>query len=206
MTRMHARVVEGRRGERRLYLRKYLQQGRRVASFAPSSRHLAAATCRGVDPGRPQWLLELGAGTGSITRAAAARMHPDSRLIAVERDPDFAALAARAAPRAEVVVADVADLEALLHERGISRLDGVLSGLPTPSLPPALRERVFAVLAERGGPWVSQITVMPWVYYGLYRRFFRTVAFEPVWRNLPPGGVYHCRGPRCAAATVVTPG
>jgi phospholipid N-methyltransferase len=39
----------------------------------------------------------------------------------------------------------------------------------------------------------SQLTVMPWVYQRMYERLFDEVRFQPVWCNLPPGGVYYCR-------------
>ena len=39
-----------------------------------------------------------------------------------------------------------------------------------------------------------QLTHMPWIYYKLYRRYFAEVRFRLVPMNLPPGGVYICRG------------
>ena len=39
-----------------------------------------------------------------------------------------------------------------------------------------------------------QLTVMPWVYYPLYRRYFTDLKFRFVPLNLPPGGVYICQG------------
>ena len=44
-----------------------------------------------------------------------------------------------------------------------------------------------------------QLTVMPLIYYKLYRRYFEDVRFRFVPLNLPPGGVYVCRGYRGAA-------
>jgi phospholipid N-methyltransferase len=35
---------------------------------------------------------------------------------------------------------------------------------------------------------------MPWVYKRFYRRRFESVRFKLVARNIPPGGVYLCRG------------
>ncbi|MBA1147568.1 NAD-binding protein [Ectothiorhodospiraceae bacterium WFHF3C12] len=186
-----------RRQERLLYLRKWLRHGRRIASVAPSSRALSEATCGRIDARTPQTILELGAGTGAVTRVAAAAMHPDSRLVAIERDPDFARALDNAVPRAEVVVGDACDLAAILQARGIDHVDVVLNGLPTPSLTVEQRRRIadaIAGLADQ--PWVSQITVMPWVYQGFYRCRFEEVRFQPVFRNLRPGGVYHCRGVR----------
>ncbi len=72
-----------------LFIRKFLRYGDRIASITPSSRAMASALCKIVDPTKPQTILELGAGTGAITSAALQRMHPKSRLIAVEIDEHF---------------------------------------------------------------------------------------------------------------------
>jgi phosphatidylethanolamine/phosphatidyl-N-methylethanolamine N-methyltransferase len=177
-----------------LFMRKFLRHGTRVASFSPSSQHLAHALCEGIDATVPQVVLELGAGTGAVTAAACTRMHPLSRLIAVEIDPQFAAIVTQRCPQAEVLACDVRDLEEQLAARGVEKVDLVISGLPTPSLPRAVNEAVLACLKQCApDACFSQLTVMPWVYQGMYRRLFEEVRFRPVWRNLPPGGVYHCR-------------
>ena len=44
------------------------------------------------------------------------------------------------------------------------------------------------------GGTFRQLTHMPWVYYSLYRGYFEEVRFQLVPLNLPPGGVYICRG------------
>jgi len=182
------------RQERALHFRKWLRHTKRVASVTPSSRPLAEATCRHVDPDIPQVIVELGAGTGAVTRIAETLMHPESRIIAVEEDPEFARVLERTAPLAEVVVDDAGNLDRLLSERDVRHVDVVLNGLPTPSLKADVRDRVLDVIGGLDGqPWVSQITVMPWVYLQFYRRLFEDVRFEPVFRNCPPGGVYHCR-------------
>ncbi|HMR67878.1 MAG TPA: rRNA adenine N-6-methyltransferase family protein, partial [Anaerolineae bacterium] len=91
-----------------IFLRKFLRHGTQVASVAPSSRRLALALCHYVTPDRPQTILELGAGTGAVTAVVAERMHPHSRLLAVEMDPDFAAVLRRRDPQAQVIEADAA--------------------------------------------------------------------------------------------------
>src|SRR5689334_3904603 len=89
-----------------LFLRKFVRHGVQVASIAPSSRRLAQALCRHIDPNRPQIILELGAGTGAVTAVALERMHPRSRLVAIERDADFARILRHNYPRAEVIEAN----------------------------------------------------------------------------------------------------
>lgn len=184
-------------GPMSLHFRKFLQQGRGIASFAPSSRRLAMAACRGVSLGQPQIIVELGAGLGPITTLAAQRMHPDSRLIAIERDPDFAAYTRQIAPAAEVIAGDAGEIADFLDELGINKVDLIINGLPTPSLPPQTKRKIFAWMAELPKTvMVSQLTVMPWVYLPMYRHLFDRVDFDLVLANVPPGGVYHCYGLR----------
>ncbi|WP_420426425.1 ribose ABC transporter permease [Algiphilus sp.] len=185
------------RGEALLHFRKWLRHGRSVAALTPSGQALSAASVRRVSAEYPQTIVELGAGTGAVTRAAAARMHPDSRLLAIESDVDFARMLEQTVPRAEVLCASAMSLQAILAAREVTRVDVILNGLPTPSLPQPQRDTVYQAIADLPGqPWVSQLTVMPWVFWRFYRRFFEEVHFEAAWRNLPPAGVYHCRGLR----------
>jgi phosphatidylethanolamine/phosphatidyl-N-methylethanolamine N-methyltransferase len=182
-----------------LFLGKFLRHGTAIASLAPSSPWLSRTTVRPIDWDRARVVVELGAGTGPITRVLAEKARPDCKVIVLERDPDFARLLAeRFAGLAnfDVIEGDVRDLSGMLADRGITRADHVVSGLPVPSFPKGLQHDLFrmvgSVLAPDG--IYSQITELPWVYWRFYRRFFEEVrfAFEP--RNFPPAGAYYCRG------------
>jgi phospholipid N-methyltransferase len=124
-------------------------------------------------------------------------MHPQSTLLAVELDADFARILAQHCPDAHVIQADATTTRTYLENQGIEHLDVVISGLPTPSLPPAVTRPVFeCVHTFAREHYFSQITVIPWLYMRLYRRLFHEVTFKPVWQNIPCGGVYHCRSLR----------
>jgi len=173
-----------------LFLGKFLKQGTAIASIAPSSRWLSAATLRNVAWDQARVLVELGAGTGPITR-----------VIVIERDPDFARLLReRFQDRRnfEIVEGDVRELRSILANRGIVSVDHVISGLPVPSFPRDLQHDLFRNVGNvlRVDGTYNQITELPWVYWRFYRRFFEDVqfVFEP--RNLPPAGAYLCRGVR----------
>ncbi|NJN97149.1 MAG: ribose ABC transporter permease [Anaerolineales bacterium] len=177
-----------------LFLQKFLRHGTRVASVAPSSRALASALCYHIDPARPQTILELGAGTGAVTTVALERMHRHSTLIALEMDPDFVQIVSNRCPGAYVIQANAATAYQYLQALGVDRVDVIISGLPTPSLPREVNQQIFTCIQEVATAGIfSQLTVMPWVYLRLYRRLFHQVSFTPVWWNIPSGGVYHCR-------------
>jgi len=182
-----------------LFLGKFLRHGTAIASLAPSSRWLSRTTVRNVDWGRARVLVELGAGTGPITRVLAERARHDCRVVVVERDPDFARLLRvryEHLPNLDIVEGDVRDLAGMLADRGIGPADHVISGLPVPSFPKGLQRDLFRVVRAALSPegTYNQITEMPWVYWPFYRRYFDDVrfAFEP--RNFPPAGAYFCRG------------
>jgi ornithine lipid N-methyltransferase len=182
-----------------LFLGKFLRQGTNIASLAPSSPWLSRTTVQNVDWDRARVVVELGAGTGPITRVIAERAHPDCRVIVLERDADFARLLRerfRDRPNFDVIEGDVRDLARMLGDRGIERADYVISGLPVPSFPKELQKDLFRVVKQvlSPGGTFNQITEMPWVYWRFYRRFFDDVqfAFQPL--NFPPAGAYFCQG------------
>jgi phosphatidylethanolamine/phosphatidyl-N-methylethanolamine N-methyltransferase len=96
----------------------------------------------------------------------------------------------------DVIEGDVRDLGSILADRGITRADHVISGLPAPSLPSEVQQALFRTVGEvlRPEGTYNQITEIPWVFWPFYRRYFDHVnfVFEP--RNLPPAGAYFCRG------------
>lgn len=189
-----------------LMMKAFLRQGRKIASFAPSSRFMARKVVDGIDWEHAKCIVELGAGTGPITAATVTRLQPQTRLVVIELDPILCGrLKARFPnlPNVEVIQGDATQFDKLLAERGIPQVDHVLSGLPLPSFPEELRNAVLETSARTlatAGTF-RQLTVMPLIYYKMYCRYFDDVRFRFVPWNLPPGGVYVCRGfrPRSTA-------
>jgi phospholipid N-methyltransferase len=184
--------------ERWLFFTKFVRQGTAIAAFAPSSRWLARAATDGIDFTQAQAVIELGAGTGPVTAELVRRGTGRCRVVVIERDSDFCRRLRQRFPATEVVEADVNDLENLLRERHIGKVDHFISGLPLPSFAKIERDRLLHAIGRRLAPGGTfrQITGMPWVYGPLYRKYFDEVSFRLVLRNLPPGGTYLCRGLR----------
>ena len=181
-----------------LFFGKFLRHGVRIASVWPSSKALSQATIKEIDWDQAKVVVELGAGTGPITEQIVRKLKAHTTLIAIERDADFARILRRRFDdhhNVEIVQADVRDLDTVLRARGIRHVDAFVSGLPTPSLPPRVRNRMLAsvkrYLVDEGV--FSNITEIPFIYWKYYRKYFKDVEFDLVVKNMPPGGVYHCR-------------
>jgi phospholipid N-methyltransferase len=179
-----------------LMLRKFVSQGTAIASFSPSSRFLSRSIIKGIDWNRAKCVVELGAGTGPITKELIKAAGATTKLVIVERDPDFCRVLREKFPGHDIVEGDACKLDEILAERGIEKADHIVSGLPLPSFPAELRDSIIAMSAKVLGPdgEFRQLTNMPWIYFKLYRNYFSNVSFKLVPLNLPPGGVYYCRG------------
>jgi phospholipid N-methyltransferase len=179
-----------------LVLRKFLTNAKTVATVAPSSRALSRATLRGIDWEKTRAIVELGAGTGPITAELIKVAPSHVRVVVNEFLPEFCQALREKFPGLDVAEGDAGKLTEMLAERGISQVDYVFSGLPLTHFSPADRDAIIDQCGRLLGPTgeFRQLTTAPWLYRGLYCRYFREVRFRLVVWNLPPGGVYCCRG------------
>ena len=150
------RSLTRRGSELGLFLRRWLAHPLRMGAIAPSAPSLARAMARAAqvdnDAGSP--LVELGPGTGSVTRALLAAGVPEERLVLVERDRHFHAWLQRHFPRATVLHSDARELDELLPQGQAGSVSTVVSSLPLNSLPKWERDEIvraaFRVLSDDG--------------------------------------------------------
>ncbi|MFG1825205.1 class I SAM-dependent methyltransferase [Microbispora bryophytorum] len=146
-----------------------------VGAVAPSSRSLAQALTAVVPTTGPAVVVELGPGTGAISEAIRERLAPGSRQLAVEVDPGMVTHLRRARPWLDVLQGDAARLGALLDERGVSRVDAVVSTLPWTLFPEDVQEPILGevgrVLLPTGA--FTTVTYLPAVPLARARRFRR---------------------------------
>lgn len=110
------------------FLRGFLARPWKVASPIPSGRTLSRRIADQIDPEPGGVVVELGPGTGAVTRAILERGTAEEDMMLIESDPEFAALLRSAYPRARITEGDAFTFAALLGEtRG---LRAIVSGLP----------------------------------------------------------------------------
>lgn len=179
--------------ERLRFLRSFLAGPRQVGAILPTSQRTAARMIAMAPVASARLVVELGAGTGPLTKPLAAVLGPSGRLLAVEIDTALAGtLAAQVTDsRVEVIADSATKLEAHLDGR---RPDVIFSALPFTSLPGAVGAEILAVarrvLADDGVMVVLQYS--PLIERDL-RRNFGVVErrYSPL--NVPPAILYACR-------------
>ena len=112
-----------------IFFSLWLQKPLRIAAANPSGSRLADALARCVPLDRPGPVLELGAGTGSLTRGLVRAGCPPGRIIAVEREPRLAAVLHREFPGMTVIEGDATRVREYIGGR-VEQLSAVVSSLP----------------------------------------------------------------------------
>jgi phosphatidylethanolamine/phosphatidyl-N-methylethanolamine N-methyltransferase len=178
------------------FIRTWMEKPISTGAVMPSSRALARAMARYVDPNSTGPVIELGPGTGPVTEALVRHGVDPARLVLVEFNPDFCRLLRTRYPAATVVQGDAYRLRRLLETHVAEPAAAVVSGLPLVTKPLRTRLRLISdamsLLAE-GAPFVqftyAMLPPIPKELSGI-----RAEASELIWMNLPPARVWVYRG------------
>jgi len=178
------------------FIRSWIEKPLSTGAVMPSSRGLARAMARYVDPQSVGPVIELGPGTGPVTEALVKHGVDPSRLVLVEFNPDFCRLLRARYPSATVVQGDAYRLKRLLEIYVREPAAAVVSGLPLVTKPLRTRLRLISdamTLLAEGAPFVQfTYAMLPPIPKGLSG--VRAEASELIWMNLPPARVWVYRG------------
>ncbi len=130
----------------------WLRRPARLGAVVPSGQVLAAALAGQIDAAAPGAVIELGAGTGRVTRALLEAGVAPEVLVAIEREASLCALLAARFPEVRVVRGDARALEPLLAKAGIEQAKAVVSSLPLLNISSADRRRVLTQAVAALGP------------------------------------------------------
>ncbi len=162
-----------------------------TGAVAPSSQFLAKAMADAAQGAAH--IVELGAGTGAVTRVLA-RQCPGVKLTVVELQPALAAKLSGAFPRTLVHARPAAEVLDQLSYEGLPV--AIVSSLPFRSMPTLARAEtrnsILQFLRRHPGSWLVQFTYQPRAPFdgehGFAWRRRRTVV-----ANIPPAGVWLLR-------------
>jgi phosphatidylethanolamine/phosphatidyl-N-methylethanolamine N-methyltransferase len=178
------------------FFRTWFEKPISTGAVMPSSRVLARAMARYVDPQSSGPVIELGPGTGPVTEALVRHGVDPARLILVEFDPDFCRLLRTRYPAATVIQGDAYRLRRLLETYVDEPAAAIVSGLPLVTKPLRTRLRLISdamTLLAHGAPFVqftyAMLPPIPKELSGV-----RAEASELIWMNLPPARVWVYRG------------
>lgn len=175
----------------RTFLRMFFKQPKVNASITPSSKRAARAMVRGLALGKMEYVVELGPGTGVFTDILAERLPPTAKVLLIELEESFIEnLRNKYDDRFEVVQCSACELGALLEERGIKKVDLIISGLPY-NMPVEVKTKLQSTLLKltNKGTCMRWFTYFPFLMKPHYSQFKMKLADFIMW-NFPPMWIY----------------
>lgn len=174
-----------------MFFRRWLANPLQMGSIVPSSAALCRRIVRQVRRTPDEAVIELGAGTGVVSRALLAAGLPAERLFVVEIVPEMAGHLRRTLPGAQVIEGDARLLPDLIPAAWHGRIGSVVCGIPLVLLPFAEQRRfldaIEAVAPGRGFLHFSYCATSP-----LPARRHALAARREAWTplNFPPASVW----------------
>jgi phosphatidylethanolamine/phosphatidyl-N-methylethanolamine N-methyltransferase len=170
------------------FFKGWIDKPKAVGSIVPTSSTTARKMASVVNPMSGLPVLEVGPGTGVITRAILAHGVKPENLYAVEYSPDFVRHLRQLYPGVNVIEGDAFNLDATLGDKSGLTFDSVISGVPLLNFPVEQRVAYVESLLDRiptGRP-VVQLTYGPLSPIPPGRGDYTVEHFHFVIRNIPP--------------------
>lgn len=175
------------------FVTEFMRAPFNVGSVCPSSRALTQALVRMAAPSGDGLIIDLGAGSGIVTRELLLGGVPAENLLAVEISPGFRKAFAEQCPGVPMVIGDARNLGNLLETHAPGRgIRSIISSLPLRIMPDsvvaAVMRELYAVLDARGGTLV-QYSYFWWMDFPLRKFGFTPRSARMVLKNVPPARV-----------------
>lgn len=170
------------------FFKGWIDRPKAVGSIVPTSSITARKMTSVINPNSGLPVLEVGPGTGVITRAILARGVKPQNLYAVEYSDDFVRHLRRSYPGVNVIEGDAFNLAAALGDNKDLTFDSVISGVPLLNFPVAQRIQYLESLLDRipAGRPVVQLTYGPMSPIPAGRGDYTVKHFDFIIRNIPP--------------------
>jgi phosphatidylethanolamine/phosphatidyl-N-methylethanolamine N-methyltransferase len=174
-----------------LFLKRWLANPLQMGSVVPSSPALCRRIAALVERRDDEVVVELGAGTGVVSRALLEAGVPPERLVVVEIVRDMADHLRRVLPGVNVVKGDAFELAQALPQRMAGKVGTVICGIPLVLLPLA-QQRRFVAAVESVAPGQGFLLYTYCVTSPLPYRKLGLTARRAAWTplNVPPASVW----------------
>lgn len=170
------------------FFKGWIDKPKAVGSIIPTSSVTARRMASVIDTGSGLPVLEVGPGTGVITKAILRQGVRPVNLYTVEYSHDFVTHLRRNFPCVNVIEGDGFDLDATLGDKRDTTFDCVISGVPLLNFPVERRVAYLNNLLKRvprGRP-VVQLTYGPKSPIQPGLGDYTVEHFDFVLRNIPP--------------------
>ncbi len=179
-------------GEEIRFFKGWMDGPKQVGAICPTSAVTAKRMASVINPGSGLPVLELGPGTGIITKAIIEHGVAPKDLVSIEFSTDFYQHLLRTFPGVNFLNGDAFDLDKTLGKFQDATFDSVISAIPLLSFPMEQRMALIDNLLDRlpvGRP-VLQITYGPISPVIANPARYKIKHYDFVMRNIPPAQLW----------------
>lgn len=124
------------------WLKNYVKHPFQLGAILPTSSSASRLMAKAISPSVMNLVLELGAGTGTVTQALIRKGVLEENLVLVEINREFCNILEEKYPKAKIVCGDVLDFFKDVDRFAETKFDAIISGLPLLSIGKAQRELI----------------------------------------------------------------
>lgn len=174
------------------FFKGMMQGPKSVGAIVPTSSITARKMASVINPQSGLPVLELGPGTGVITKAILARGVKPEDLVSIEYSEDFYDHLTQDFPGVNFIHGDAFDLPNTLGKFADQTFDCVISAVPLLSFPMPTRVKLLEDLLDRLPPGrpVVQITYGPVSPILAQPDRYQIQHFDFIVRNIPPAQLW----------------
>ena len=125
------------------FLQAFLKNPLKVGAIAPSSPELAAKMLEGIEPNEKNIVLELGVGTGAITKFLEKKIPNKDSYLGIELDRELIKMLKLKYGDLKMVCGNACDTYSIHEESGLGKVGYVICCLPFVSLPNEIGEKIL---------------------------------------------------------------
>ncbi|MBZ7940584.1 class I SAM-dependent methyltransferase [Campylobacter molothri] len=179
----------------------YLKNPKQVGALCSSSKKLRKTIIDNIGLENVKNIVEIGPGTGAFTEVILQKKHKDAKFFAIEINDQMAQKLSKKYENLDLQIGNAENLDYFLHQRAMSNVDIVVSGIPWALLKNHEQEKLLKTIYKnlsKGGYFTTFAYLIP----SLSGKAFRLKIFELfsevkiskiVWQNIPPAIVYYCK-------------
>lgn len=188
--------------ERHLFFRRWLRHPFRLGTFAPISKRFAEYATTYLPSSFKGPIVEIGAGTGRLTRSLLRKISSDQSFGAIELDSELCAFLRQTLPAVRIIEGNALHIAQLIPSDWVGQVGMVISVVPLMYLPFTQRKKIiencFSIM-HSGGIFLQVTYSARSPIQGMEElcgRALQTKRVGSLWKNFPPGFVwrYHLTG------------
>ena len=125
------------------FLQAFLKNPGTVGSITPSSPELARRMVAGLKPDGENVVLELGVGTGAITKFLQELVPNENSYLGIELDRDLVRILKRNYPDMKISRGNALDASEIHRRSGLGKVGTIICCLPFVSMPNEVGEKIL---------------------------------------------------------------